>query len=163
MSNELWRRSARDLARMIAAREVSSREVVEAHIARIEAVNPKINAVVFRLDEAALAAADVADASPPGGPLHGVPFTIKENIDCTGSATTQGMPAFEQVVPSLDAPPTDTAATRLVRPSQRRRSGPPALADVARGGAGDADQADDPLDSRPRCRRSSASPDGGAA
>jgi amidase len=104
MSNELWRRSARDLARMIAAREVSSREVVEAHIARIEAVNPKINAVVFRLDEAALAAADVADASPPGGPLHGVPFTIKENIDCTGSATTQGMPAFEQVVPSLDAP-----------------------------------------------------------
>ena len=62
------------------------------------------------------------------------------------------------------ATPTDTAATRLVRPSQRLRSGPDAaLADIARRGAGNADQADGPLDPRPRRRRSSASPDGGAA
>jgi amidase len=56
------------------------------------------------LAESALKAADLADRSAPEGPLHGVPFTIKENIDCLGSATTQGMPAMAEALPALDAP-----------------------------------------------------------
>ena len=57
MSNELWRKGALELAGMIARRDVSSREVVEAHFARIDEVNPRLNAVVRRLDDTALAAA----------------------------------------------------------------------------------------------------------
>ena len=79
---ELWRRSAIDLARMIATRETTSTEVVEAHLARIDAVNPKLNAIVRRLDDSARAAAAEADrqvaSGAPLGPLHGVPITVKE-------------------------------------------------------------------------------------
>ena len=87
---------------------------------------------------------------------------------CGGASQSRDSSAAsgsQEAIPGdAHATPTDTAATRLVRPSQRRRSGPDAaLADVARRGAGDADQADGPLDPRPRRRRSSASPDGGAA
>lgn len=100
----LWRRSASELAALIRSREVSSREVVAAHLARIEAVNGSINAVTRVLAEAALAAADAADRSEPVGPLHGVPFTIKENIDLAGTPTTQGIPALAQAVAEVDAP-----------------------------------------------------------
>ena len=61
MSNELWRKGALELAGMIARKEVSSREVVAAHLARIDEVNPRLNAIVRRLDDSALAAADAAD------------------------------------------------------------------------------------------------------
>ena len=104
--NELWRRTAGELAALIRSGEVSSREVVEAHLARIDEVNPVVNAVVNRLDDSALAAADAADAVPLAertGPLHGVPFTIKENIDCVGSPTTQGVLAFANTLPERDA------------------------------------------------------------
>ena len=104
MSTELWRMTAHELAELIRSRQVSSREVVQSHLERIAAVNPKVNAVTLTLAESALAAADRADASAPDGPLHGVPFTIKENIDCTGSATTQGLPALAQALPAADAP-----------------------------------------------------------
>jgi len=92
MADELWRKSAHELAAMIRDKQVSSREVVISHLERIDAVNPKINAVTVTLAESALAAADKADASESTGPFHGVPFTIKENIDCAGSATTMGVP-----------------------------------------------------------------------
>ena len=94
MTTELWRRCAHELAAMIRSKEVSSREVVQSHLDRIAAVNGKVNAITVTLAESALQAADRADATTPTGPLHGVPFTIKENIDCTGSATTQGLPAL---------------------------------------------------------------------
>ena len=82
-----------------------------------------------------------------------------ESRDSSAASESQ-----EAIPGDAHATPTDTAATRLVRPSQRRRSRPDAaLADVARRGAGDADRADGPLDHRPRRRRSSASADGGAA
>ena len=107
-ATDLWRLGAADLAKLIKAREVTSREVVEAHLARIEAVNPAVNAVVVNLAESALEAADVADralaAGDEVGPLHGVPVTVKENIDLLGSATTQGLVAMEQAVPALDSP-----------------------------------------------------------
>ena len=106
--SELWRRSASELAALIARKEASSREVVEAHLARIAAVNPKLNAVVKVLAEEARKGADEADrkvaAKDALGPLHGVPFTIKENIDLAGAATTWGLPAFARAVVPLDAP-----------------------------------------------------------
>jgi amidase len=92
------------LADLIRSKQVSSREVVQSHLDRIAAVNDKVNAVTVTLAESALLAADRADATKPTGPLHGVPFTIKENIDCTGSATTQGLPAFAAAMPAVDAP-----------------------------------------------------------
>ena len=95
MTAELWRKCAHELAALIRGKEVSSREVVEGHLARIDAVNGKVNAVTVALAGSALEAADGADATAPTGPLHGVPFTVKENIDCTGSATTQGVPALQ--------------------------------------------------------------------
>jgi amidase len=105
---ELHARTATELAALIRAGEVSSREVVEAHLARIEAVNGRINAVTVVLSEPALAAADLADSARRSGralgPLHGVPFTIKENIDCLGSATTHGVRALRDAMPYLDAP-----------------------------------------------------------
>ena len=107
---ELCRLSATELAALIAAREVSSRDVVEAHLDRIDEVNGRVNAVTVVLRASALEAADAADAALAAGsdaatgPLHGVPFTVKENIDCLGSATTHGIPALEDSMPSKDAP-----------------------------------------------------------
>ena len=83
---------------------MSSREVVEAHLARIDEVNGHVNAVTVVLRESALAAADAADSGAAKGPFHGVPFTVKENIDCVGSATTHGVPALVNSMPSKDAP-----------------------------------------------------------
>ena len=97
MSNELWRHSATELAELIRKKDVSSREVVESHLNRIEAVNPAVNAVTRVLADSALDAADQVDASAASGPLHGVPFTIKENIDCVGSPTTHGVPAMADI------------------------------------------------------------------
>ena len=104
MTTELWQHSASSLAGLIKKREVSSREVVEAHLARIDEVNSSLNAVTVVLAETALAAADAADRTDPAGPLHGVPFTIKENIDCVGSATTEGVPLRVDAMPGMDAP-----------------------------------------------------------
>jgi amidase len=105
---DLWRRSAIDLARMIAGRETTSAEVVEAHLARIEAVNPKLNGVVRILADDARAQARAADAAVAAGerlgPLHGVPITVKENIDMAGLPTTQAVPALADVIAPVDAP-----------------------------------------------------------
>ena len=94
MSDEIWQKSASSLAAAIRSGQVSSREVVEAHLERIEAVNERLNAVTVVLADSALEAADAADREEGRGALHGVPFTVKENIDCVGSATTQGLPAL---------------------------------------------------------------------
>ncbi len=102
--NELCDLSAIELAASIAKREVSSREVVDAHLARIEAVNPTINAITVVLAERARAAADAADTSEPSGPLHGVPITVKENIDLLGTPTTGGLAVAAEAYPTLDAP-----------------------------------------------------------
>ena len=106
--NELWRNSATELARLISYRKVSSAEVVEAHLSRIETVNPKVNAVVRVLAREARAAALEADQKIAGGgplgPLHGVPFTVKENIDIAGLPTTWGVRPLANAVVPLDAP-----------------------------------------------------------
>lgn len=108
MSEELWKLGAGDLAVRIRRKEVSSREVVEAHLRRSDAVNPRVNAVTVSLAESALAAADAADralaAGEGVGPLHGVPMTVKENLDVTGSATTSGVVALRDQLPRADSP-----------------------------------------------------------
>lgn len=108
-SGALWKKGAGELAALIARREVSAREVVQAHLDRIDAVNGHLNAVVRRLDESALAAADAADrilssGESTIGPLHGVPFTVKENIDVAGTPTTSGVHALAHAIAERDAP-----------------------------------------------------------
>ncbi len=106
--SELWRKGAVELAALIRDREVSSREVIQAHLDRIEAVNPHLNAIVRLLADQALAAADGADRAVADGaslgPLHGVPCTVKENIDLAGTPTTQAVPALAEAVAPVDAP-----------------------------------------------------------
>ena len=108
MNSELWRLGASDLAGAIRTKEASSRGVVQAHLDRIAQVNPGVNAVTEVLDRTALEAADAADAALARGenvgPLHGVPITVKVNIDVAGSATTAGMPIFADALPAADAP-----------------------------------------------------------
>jgi len=105
---DLWRMSALELAEAIRSRYVSSQEVIEAHLRRIEAVNPSVNAVTVVLAEQALEAAKAADRAVLAGadlpPFHGVPFTIKGNIDLAGTPTTQGLKALSGAYPKLDAP-----------------------------------------------------------
>ncbi|MBT2233969.1 amidase [Nonomuraea sp. NEAU-A123] len=105
---ELWELAAGELARMIGVREVSSREVVQAHLARISEVNPHVNAITVVLDEQALEAADTADRAlrdgTAPGPLCGVPMTVKENVDVAGSATTLGIVALRDALAPRDAP-----------------------------------------------------------
>src|SRR5262245_38002424 len=92
---EIWKRSARELAGQIAAGELTSLAAVDAHIARIEDVNPALNAVVWkRYDDARAEARDVDRRRAAGerlGPLGGVPITIKESLDLTGGPTTFGI------------------------------------------------------------------------
>jgi len=107
-ATELWCMSATELAEAIRTRLVSSHEVIEAHLQRIDAVNPSINAVVIVIAEQALKAAKAADRATAAGadlpPLHGVPFTVKENIDVAGTPTTQGLRALAKAYPRRDAP-----------------------------------------------------------
>ncbi len=108
MNGDLWQWSACDLARAIATREVSSREAVESCLTRLERVNPRINAVIDVLAEEALACSDRADEAvsrgEPLGVLHGVPVTIKVNVDYAGRATTNGVVAFKDRIASTDSP-----------------------------------------------------------
>jgi len=106
--SEIWQLSATELAQRIASRQISSAEAVDAHLARINAVNPALNAVVQVLADEARASAVLADkklaAGELAGPLHGVPFTVKENIDMAGLPTTWGVPALAKAVVPADAP-----------------------------------------------------------
>ena len=98
MPDDLWRAGAGELAAAIRRGEVSSVEVIESHLARVEAVNGHLNAVVRVLADEARAAAQAADeavaAGAELGPLHGVPISVKDNIAVAGTPTTNGVPAF---------------------------------------------------------------------
>jgi Asp-tRNA(Asn)/Glu-tRNA(Gln) amidotransferase A subunit family amidase len=105
---ELWQLDATELARLIRVGQASSREAVAACLARMDAVNGKLNAVVRRLDKETLVAADAADAARAQGnalgPLHGVPVTIKVNTDQKGHPTDNGVVAFRDLIAPDDAP-----------------------------------------------------------
>ena len=106
--SELWQMGALELAGLIRGGDVSSREVVEAHLVRVDKVNGQLNAIVRLLADEALVAADAADRAVADGrdlgPLHGVPCTVKENIDVAGTPTTQGVVALADAVAAVDAP-----------------------------------------------------------
>ena len=94
-SPALWQRSATDLADAVRRRELSCREVTTSVLARIAELNPRLNALAEVLADEALASADAADArtlrGEALGPLHGVPVSIKVNVDHAGPATTNGV------------------------------------------------------------------------
>jgi len=105
--DELIYASATALAKAIRAKEVSAVEVMEAYLRRIEAVNPKLNAVVQLPVDMAYTEAQAADTALARGelkgPLHGVPFTVKDNIDTAGVLCTVGTTGRASFVPTQDA------------------------------------------------------------
>jgi aspartyl-tRNA(Asn)/glutamyl-tRNA(Gln) amidotransferase subunit A len=106
MKSQIFYQDATKLAELIRSKEVSPVEVVQAHLDRIDAVNPSINAIVTVADDA-LKAAKVAEAAVLAGeklgPLHGVPFTAKDSIDTAGVLTQRGSPIFKGRLPDTDA------------------------------------------------------------
>jgi len=112
MKSEITRFDATALAALIRSRELSPVEVMQAHLDRIEATNPRVNAIVS-LAEGALDAAKAAERAVMAGddlaPLHGVPFTAKDSIDTAGVLTQRGSPIFKGRIPEADA----TSVARL--------------------------------------------------
>src|SRR5215467_3054544 len=112
MSTELIYSDATKLAELIRTREVSPVEVIRAHLDRIEAINPKVNAVVTIVTDALKSAKEAEAAVQRGdnlGPLHGVPFTVKDSIDTAKVLTQRGTPIFKGRTPNTDA----TSVARL--------------------------------------------------
>jgi amidase len=97
-----------DLARMIRSRELSAAELLAAVLARIETVNPAVNAIVtLAPEQAAATAAELDSLAARGefrGPLHGLPIAVKDLAETAGIRTTFGSPIFASYVPSFDAP-----------------------------------------------------------
>jgi len=106
-SEELCTLTAIELARRIRQKQVSAREVMTAHLARIERVNPKINAIVTLVADRAMADAAKADEQQahgrPLGPLHGLPVAHKDLVATAGIRTTFGSPFYKDNVPTKDA------------------------------------------------------------
>ena len=105
MSELAWK-SATELAGMIRARRLGSRELLDHMIARVERYDNQVNAVVVRDFERARAAADEADSATrrgvSHGPLHGVPMTVKESFDLAGLPTTWGVPEMKGNIAARD-------------------------------------------------------------
>jgi len=108
MGEQLWQWDATRLAAAIRSREISCVEATAAVLDRIAQANPRLNAVTVECADAAQAAAAAADralaAGAVPGPLHGVPFTIKENIDVAGQATPNGLAVLADLIASQDSP-----------------------------------------------------------
>lgn len=107
MTDTITRMDATRLADLIARKKLSPVEVMDAHLDRIAAVNPKVNAIVTLADGARAAARQAEAAIMSGdkvGPLHGVPFTVKDAIDTAGVLTQRASPIFKGRVPDTDAP-----------------------------------------------------------
>ena len=107
MLDELCLLPATEQARALRAGTCSARELVAAHLARIERVEPLVNAIVTRTPERALAAADEADRGRARGeqlpPLHGLPIAHKDLQDTAGVRTTYGSPSYRDHVPVADS------------------------------------------------------------
>jgi len=104
--DELCHQSAVELAALVRARRVSARELLAAHLARIERVNPKLNAIVTLAAERATADAAKADEAQARGerlgPLHGLPVAHKDLVDTAGIRTTRGSRFYREHVPAKD-------------------------------------------------------------
>jgi amidase len=108
---ELWRLSAAELAALIRSKKISAKEAALSALARLDAVNPSINAVVDHRPEDVLAQAAAIDAAiarnEDVGSLAGVPVTVKANIDQKGFATTNGLKLQRDVIATTNSPPVD--------------------------------------------------------
>ena len=105
-TDPIYYQDASSLAHLIRTRELSPIEVVSAHLNRIEAQNPDINAIVTVAENALHAAKEAEAAIMRGdkiGPLHGVPFTVKDSIDTAKILTQRGSPIFKGRIPEQDA------------------------------------------------------------
>lgn len=106
-NSDLCDLTAVDLAARIRRKEVSAREAMSAHLARIERVNPKINAIVTLVADRAMADARAADElqarGGPLGPLHGLPVAHKDLVDTAGIRTTRGSLLYKDNIPTTDA------------------------------------------------------------
>ena len=102
IGGEFWKSSAVELAGLIRARKASCVEIMESVLGRIAARNGEINAIVLECRETALQEAErkdrELDSGTIAGPLHGVPVTIKINVDVAGQATTNGLPACSDLI-----------------------------------------------------------------
>jgi amidase len=105
--SELCFLPATEIARRLRRRQVSAREVLEAHLKQIDRVNPKVNAIVTLVAEQAMVRAKQADEGAAKGrflgPLHGLPIAHKDLLDTKGIRTTYGSPIFRDHVPEADA------------------------------------------------------------
>jgi amidase len=108
---DLWRLPAKDIAALIRSKKVSAKEAALAALARLDAVNPSINAVVDHRPADVLAQAGAIDAAIAAnqdlGPLAGVPVTVKVNIDHEGFATTNGLKLQRDVIAATNSPVID--------------------------------------------------------
>ena len=99
--------TATELARCIRSKDISAREAMEAHLAQIERVNSKVNAIVTLIPDQALKMADAADQAlgrgEHVGPLHGLPIAHKDLVLTKDIRTTYGSPLFKDNVPDQDA------------------------------------------------------------
>jgi amidase len=104
----IWQLPAIELARLIRSGALSARDAVSAHLARIEAVNSRVNAIVTLTADKAMSDARLADErfarGDELGPLHGLPIAHKDLQDTAGIRTTYGSPIFQDHVPSRDSP-----------------------------------------------------------
>ncbi len=105
---QIWQLSATEIAASVRSGKLSAVEVTKAHLARLEQVNPALNAVVQEFPDAALTAAQKVDAQiaegQDPGPLCGVPVTIKVNVDQVGHATTNGLKLQKDLIAETDSP-----------------------------------------------------------
>src|SRR3984885_11527154 len=108
---DLWRLSAADIAALIRSKKVSAKDAAMAALARLDAVNPKINAVVDHRPEDVLGGAGAFFAAiargDDAGPLACVPVTVKVNIDQQGFATTNGLELQRDVIAKTNSPVID--------------------------------------------------------
>ena len=108
---DLWRLSAADLATLVKSRKISAKEAAAAALARLDAANPAINAVVDHRPEDVIKQATAVDATlargEDVGPLAGVPVTVKVNIDQEGFATTNGLKLQRDAIATSNSPVID--------------------------------------------------------
>jgi amidase len=104
--SEICFMTATDLAACIRSKDLSAQEVIEAHLTRIERVNPQVNAIVTLLPDLAMDQAKAADAAlaqgQATGSLHGLPIAIKDLVMTKNIRTTFGSPIFKDFVPDQD-------------------------------------------------------------
>lgn len=108
---DLWRLSATDVAAAVKAKKISAKEAAQSALSRLDAVNPRINAVIDHRPDEVLAQAAAVDAAisrgEEVGPLAGVPVTIKANIDQEGFATTNGLKLQRDTIARSNSPVVD--------------------------------------------------------